>query len=300
VAAVVDGFATALALAGNRASVRPADRVTWLTWVPWSLAANAVSGQAIAVARRGRSAAGGAAIAAAMAAAVAGDPEDAAGTFVAGALFWTVARRFRAWLLGTASALAEARAEAVRQQAALAAARERAAQLRLLHDHAVQTLEAVAGGLVTDRALIRDRAMAEADRLEDARAGARRPRLSLPALLRALAADEGGGWSVTLAVEDVPEPSAAVAAALGDAAREALLNVRKHARATRVAIACRAVDGGVEVTVTDDGRGFVPDGPRTGFGLDESVLNRMVDVGGRATVTSGPGAGARVVLWGPA
>src|SRR5439155_4309328 len=38
---------------------------------------------------------------------------------------------------------------------------------------------------------------------------------------------------------------------------EALNNVEKHARATKLMVAVEAVDGGVRVAVSDDGTGFV-------------------------------------------
>jgi signal transduction histidine kinase len=50
-------------------------------------------------------------------------------------------------------------------------------------------------------------------------------------------------------------------------AQEALTNVAKHAGATRATVALRIADGTVELDVADDGTGFDPSVPSSGFGL---------------------------------
>jgi signal transduction histidine kinase len=54
------------------------------------------------------------------------------------------------------------------------------------------------------------------------------------------------------------------------------------------------------VTVRDKGRGFDLENVRRGFGLDQSISRRLVEVGGDSRVTSTPGSGTKVELWVPA
>ncbi|MBE2318940.1 sensor histidine kinase [Solirubrobacter sp. CPCC 204708] len=109
---------------------------------------------------------------------------------------------------------------------------------------------------------------------------------------------------------------AAVEEALLGCAREALSNVRRHADATHVEVALDIGAAEATLCVADDGRGFdaaAPHGsrahdhgalataargvlaaaPRTGFGLT-TMRERAATVGGRAEITSAPGAGTRV------
>lgn len=81
--------------------------------------------------------------------------------------------------------------------------------------------------------------------------------------------------------------------------REAISNVERHARATRLTVTLRCTGGAVEVTVADDGRGFSRAGspPAThGFGL-LAVRQRAEVFGGSATWGDGPLRGAFVRMW---
>jgi signal transduction histidine kinase len=80
------------------------------------------------------------------------------------------------------------------------------------------------------------------------------------------------------------------------ATREALTNVRKHARAEQVVVTCHVTAGVATVVVQDDGIGFDPASTRRGAGLRDSVVGRMVRAGGSATIASRPGEGTRVTL----
>jgi len=91
----------------------------------------------------------------------------------------------------------------------------------------------------------------------------------------------------------------AVDPGLVGATQEALANVAKHAGVQQAVVRVASTDGGVEVTVRDHGRGFDLDRPVGGFGIAESIVGRMRDVGGRATVWSAPDRGTRVIVWGP-
>ncbi|MCR2783793.1 MULTISPECIES: histidine kinase [unclassified Microbacterium] len=79
--------------------------------------------------------------------------------------------------------------------------------------------------------------------------------------------------------------------------QEALANVRKHADAARASVRVAAMDGTVVLEVIDDGRGFDPLAPRSGFGLD-GMAERIALAGGALDIQARPGGGAalRVTL----
>ncbi|MGH9269407.1 MAG: sensor histidine kinase, partial [Acidimicrobiales bacterium] len=84
-------------------------------------------------------------------------------------------------------------------------------------------------------------------------------------------------------------------------AQEALQNVAKHARASRVEVRLAPHDGGLALVVADDGQGFDMGGPagaRATFGL-AGMNERAELIGGRLVVTSSPGEGTTVALWVP-
>jgi signal transduction histidine kinase len=74
--------------------------------------------------------------------------------------------------------------------------------------------------------------------------------------------------------------------------QEALANVRKHAGASTVGMVLTRRPGGIDLEITDDGRGFAADSP--GFGLD-GMRKRLAELGGELTVTSSPGYGTRIL-----
>lgn len=81
--------------------------------------------------------------------------------------------------------------------------------------------------------------------------------------------------------------------------QEALQNVQKHARASHVVVRMAEEDGGLLLTIHDDGRGFSPDEvdvtTRSGAGLG-GMKERAKLVGGELSVASTPGAGTTVAL----
>jgi signal transduction histidine kinase len=94
-----------------------------------------------------------------------------------------------------------------------------------------------------------------------------------------------------------PERRSAIREAVG----AALQNTARHSgvRDAEVTVETRA--GGVAVTARDTGSGFDLDMvDRPGFGIGESIVGRMAEVGGTATIESRPGGGTRVTLWVPA
>jgi signal transduction histidine kinase len=84
-------------------------------------------------------------------------------------------------------------------------------------------------------------------------------------------------------------------------AKEAMVNVRKHARATRVLIDVRRVEDGVEVIVSDDGVGLPPEEPtsRPGHRGVHDMRDRAAIAGGSVTLRDGDQGGAVVRLWIP-
>ncbi|MFI0410157.1 sensor histidine kinase [Actinomadura sp. 3N508] len=81
--------------------------------------------------------------------------------------------------------------------------------------------------------------------------------------------------------------------------QESLANVRKHAAASTVGVVLERHPHGIELEITDDGRGFPAAeartaGEATGFGLD-GMRRRLAELGGELTVTSSPGDGTRVL-----
>jgi signal transduction histidine kinase len=128
--------------------------------------------------------------------------------------------------------------------------------------------------------------------------------LGLPAALQQLCADMAESHEMDILFQDEGVPADLAedrGVVLYRAARELLFNVAKHAAARRVELACgqkdgmifvRVADDGVGFDATDAGRGFSRSG---GFGLFK-LRERLAHMGGRLTVDSARGAGARIVV----
>jgi signal transduction histidine kinase len=229
---------------------------------------------------------------------------------------------------------ARAADEAIAQQEALqrdAAVREsrRADErehCRLLHDSVSATLTVVAAGGVPGSPTLRAQASRDLEVVEqllapagdpadaavaaptgngsvadqaEAAGGPTAARTDLGSCLAAVVAAQPA-LTVELAVAELAVP-APVAAALADAAAEALRNAALHAGVDRVRLRAGPAPGGVLVELADDGRGFDPaQVPAHRRGLRESMVARMARVGGAAAITSRPGDGTRVALRWPA
>ncbi|MCI4066776.1 ATP-binding protein [Micromonospora sp. R77] len=87
-----------------------------------------------------------------------------------------------------------------------------------------------------------------------------------------------------------------VVQALRAAAREALNNVVKHAGVEDAWLTVTSEGRGLRVTIVDRGRGFDLGAVPPGFGFRHSIVDRVTEVGGRARVSSEPGAGTCVEL----
>jgi signal transduction histidine kinase len=181
----------------------------------------------------------------------------------------------------------------------LAEERERNRVYRLVHDSALSTLDAVAGGLQADPARVRRQARVDAARLrqllpagDDAAVG------SVILALRDLVVEAADrGLVVELVTESLGhQPDPEQATALIGACREALANVVKHAGTTHAVVHAATAGDSLEVTVRDHGRGFDSETVASGFGISQSITGRLIDVGGSAAVWSRPGSGTRITL----
>lgn len=170
-----------------------------------------------------------------------------------------------------------------------------------LHDATLQTLEYL-GNDGYDSVLAREEIVALAERARrDLLAAVDEPVVAcelLPGLREVVSETRAtAGLEVELVTGEVDESvHGEEAAALVAAVREALNNVRKHARAQRVVVQCEATEGEARITVRDDGVGFDPSTATSGVGLVSSIADRVTEHGGRARLHSAPGRGVLVTL----
>ncbi len=214
---------------------------------------------------------------------------------------YAAARSFGGRLREDSDKLATARQETLRERERFAAERQRNYEHRLLHDSALQTLELIAHGSALPEEELRAQARREADVLRRAISRDDGTRTSLVVAVQAVA-DEPAlkALRVDLAVIDpnVAADDEASDALLG-ALREALTNVAKHAGVDRVVVSLSRDQSGIRLVVRDRGTGFDGSRQTEGFGIKQSIVGRLEDVGGTAIVTSNPGSGTRVELWIP-
>lgn len=213
------------------------------------------------------------------------------------------------WLLRLAEASdassTQQRAQAVELAARQAGTRAQHEANSFIHDHILSALIAVANGL-PDRAALRDSARQALDSLSTGTAVA--SPVAASTLLNDVARRIGAmaGYirtDVVLAREHEIPPEAAQA--ITEATLEAVRNSLRHAGSedapvtrtvTLTSDACC-----VSIEVNDNGCGFDPVVAGRGrHGVSGSIIARMHDVGGRATVDSAPGEGTCVTLrWQP-
>ncbi|MFJ8851886.1 sensor histidine kinase [Streptomyces sp. NPDC102437] len=187
-----------------------------------------------------------------------------------------------------------ARAEA----ASLARHREEREYLALLHDTAASTfLLVTVQAKETDPEQVAEYARHDLAVLTGTAGGAtaQDSTVDLTAALHTVA--NRGRLAVEVRAEGTWLVPASVALAFVRAVREALVNVERHAEGGTAVLSVRGEGDRVVVTVADRGVGFHPDevkGSRRG--IRSSVVERMIAVGGSATITSRPGAGTTVRL----
>ena len=206
----------------------------------------------------------------------------------------------RAVLLQSAQRADSTLAEAEAERRAAIAERTREDALRahtaLLHDTALNTLNAIALGAQGSQESTRARCQADADRLSSEASDAAPSSLD-DAVDGAIARARLLGLALTVTHTGTTGTAipVTVLSALAGATEEALLNVVKHAHTSEVTLLVDESPGSVNLTVTDHGAGF--DGDQSaGFGIATSMRARMRAVGGSADVTSTPGAGTQVSL----
>jgi signal transduction histidine kinase len=121
---------------------------------------------------------------------------------------------------------------------------------------------------------------------------------SLLAALSAAAADVEELYGIRLELASAGDcPVEGAVGALVLAAREAMTNAAKFAAVEEIDVYVEVDDESVAVFVRDRGVGFDPAAvPEGRLGLTESIEGRLERAGGRATVTSAPGAGTEVEL----
>jgi anti-sigma regulatory factor (Ser/Thr protein kinase) len=172
----------------------------------------------------------------------------------------------------------------------------------MLHDTALQALEYLACdgyGAELDADTIRRVAADAAVEMRGSllRLGAPEPCELVSSLEQVVSSAQNRG---TVQVEMVTELNGSVygaeAVALVGAVREALNNVHKHAKASRVIVRCETSEAGARVVVSDDGVGVDLAHATAGIGVRHSIVERMASTGGQATVASAPGRGMLVTL----
>jgi signal transduction histidine kinase len=78
--------------------------------------------------------------------------------------------------------------------------------------------------------------------------------------------------------------------------REALTNVRRYANAKKVQVQLGYVHAGLQIMVSDDGRGFDPNLSKSDHHLGLAVMQARTErVGGTLSIETAPGAGTRVI-----
>ncbi|WP_329119737.1 sensor histidine kinase [Streptomyces sp. NBC_01465] len=106
---------------------------------------------------------------------------------------------------------------------------------------------------------------------------------------------EDTGLTVTAELAELTDADCdrPVRVALLRCTQESLANVRKHAEASTVGVVLALHPHGIELEITDDGRGFVV-GESPGFGLN-GMRRRLAEFGGSLAITSSLGDGTRML-----
>jgi signal transduction histidine kinase len=188
---------------------------------------------------------------------------------------------------------------------------ERRRTRRMLHDSVLQTLDALAMTVPDDERDAGEQ-LAEFRAIVKTEAAELRRRVMAPlpsGISRSLVAEltevatemARDGLRTELVAADFDDNllTKARRAAIRDAVREALRNAVKHAKADQVVLRVEERDGGIAVVARDHGRGFDLTDRPAGFGISESIVARLAEVGGHGVVDSRPGHGTKVTMWVP-
>lgn len=191
----------------------------------------------------------------------------------------------------------------VESESSISAYRAREEVARTLHDGVLQTLALIQRQAQDDelRALARSQEQELRRYLFDGSGSSEASSTDLAAGLRAAArrAEQRYDIRVTVvAAPDLPAIEAATTERLAAAAGEALTNASKHGAATTATIYAEPDDnGGVFVSIKDNGVGFDPAETSEGEGLSRSIRGRMTEIGGRVEIDGRPGRGVEVRMW---
>jgi PAS domain S-box-containing protein len=122
---------------------------------------------------------------------------------------------------------------------------------------------------------------------------------ALQIYLDQLQEDVGTGYQLESQLDREPPPETRVV--IYRIAQEALMNVRKHARASRVSVDLSSTEGGCLVQIVDDGVGYSPQREEARAGHLGLILmrDRAEIAGGWCRIESAPGAGTTVEFWVP-
>ncbi|GAA4593578.1 hypothetical protein GCM10023194_58180 [Planotetraspora phitsanulokensis] len=213
--------------------------------------------------------------------------------------------------VGTAVQAVRLHDDLVRSRAEVVASREdeRRRLRRDLHDGLGPTLAAIglktglavravpgdseARGLLDEISAEVTASLADVRRLVEALRPPALDELGIVGAVRSRAATLAGAMSIeVIGAESTPALPAAVETAAYRIAVEAITNAVRHSGATRCTAVITLSDGGVEVTVRDDGRGLDPD-RAAGVGL-RSMRERAAEVGGVWSIRS-PAEGGTLV-----
>jgi two-component system, NarL family, sensor histidine kinase UhpB len=193
---------------------------------------------------------------------------------------------------------------------------ERRRIARELHDELGQRLTALKLEMIACQRdppslAVGERAQLMLDMLDETVASARRIAMDLrPLMLDDLGLPEAIDWLVkefkrrtgievdTRLGEGLRELSPQLATALYRIVQEALTNITRHARATRVVITLKGRDHDLLLTIQDNGVGFAQSAPSRNpgsFGL-LGIRERVLMLGGRLSVGNAAEGGARLVV----
>jgi signal transduction histidine kinase len=192
---------------------------------------------------------------------------------------------------------------------------ERTRLARDLHDAVKQQLFAIQTSAATAEARLASDAAGARSAIEQVRASARDALTEMKALIEQLqtspventglvvalrqqceALELRTGARVVLEMGALPRNGALPPGgqqALFRAAQEALSNIARHARATRVTVRLALSGDNLDLTVEDNGAGFDPMADRAGMGID-NMKARVCDVSGTFVLRTAPGEGTLV------
>ncbi len=194
------------------------------------------------------------------------------------------------WWLKLVRDLSEERRERIRNE-------ERADIAAHLHDSVLQTLALIQRNAGAPREVAR-LARSQERELRTKLYGVGVPNGRFGAALYAVAAEVEDAYALTVDVVVVGDQLLdSRLDALVAAAREALVNVAKHAGVAQVSLYAELDDKVAEVFVRDRGVGFDPDRiDESRQGIKGSIHGRLARQGGSATIRSSPGEGTEVRL----